>query len=301
MVIAVIVGLAVLLYLFPTFQGGQNSQATALFGRIEVEQHGHFQAAFQRTERYWPGLGRLQQDPQLCKKLAAYVGLNLEKTAEMLKRLRWSVSPEELLLAKLAGGAVLILTLALSVFLAHGGGGLGIKTLAPVGLGALLFILPTWLVETADKQAKEEIRRQVPVFFGIVQALVEAGLPVHTAVRSSARRFGGRLGQELAFLEVEEKRYGNWRKALEEMAYRWEIESLVAIVLEINVAMTKGVSIAGALASQVEELLKQQEDEAADRMNRMSVRLLPLLIIFMGVPLLFLVLGPAFIGMKDAL
>jgi len=300
MEMSIMVAAAILLYLYPSFLSAKNNGQTALFGRIEVEQQGYYQHAFQKKERNWPGLKKLQQDAALSKKLAAYVGMDLVKTAEMLQRLRWSISVEELLLAKLVGGIVLFLALALSMGIIHSDGGLGVKQLSPVGIAVVLFLLPTWLIESADKQAKEEIRQQVPIFFGIVQALVEAGLPIHTAVRSSARRFGGRLGQELVQLEVEEKRYGNWRKALEEMAYRWEIESLVSIVLEINGAMTKGVSIAAALATQVEELLKQQEDEAADRMNRMSVRLLPLLIVFMGVPLLFLVLGPAFIGMKDA-
>ncbi|WP_134685214.1 type II secretion system F family protein [Brevibacillus migulae] len=298
--ISVMIAAAVLLYLYPSFLSAKNNGQAALFGRIEVEQQGHYKHAFRKNERNWPGLERLRQDPSLSNKLAGYVGLNMKKTEEMLQRLRWQICVEELLLAKLVGGIVLLLTLGFSIFFVHSDGGLGIKQLSPAGIALVLFLLPTWLIESADKQAKEEIRQQVPIFFGIVQALVEAGLPVHTAVRSAARRFSGRLGQELVQLEVEEKRYGNWRKALEEMAYRWEIDSLVSIVLEINGAITKGVSIAAALATQVEELLKQQEDEAADRMNRMSVRLLPLLIVFMGVPLLFLVLGPAFIGMKEA-
>ena len=137
-------------------------------------------------------------------------------------------------MAKLAGGVALVLALGISTVLVRSNGGLGAGQLSPVAIALLFFLLPTWILDKADKQAKEEMRRQVPIFFGIVQALVEAGLPVHTAVRSTARRFDGRLGQELAQLEVEEKRYGNWRKALEEMAYRWEIESLVSIVLEIN-------------------------------------------------------------------
>lgn len=301
MAVSAIIGIAVLLYVIPSCLSARNHQHKALFGRIEVEQQGHYHATFQKKQRKWPGIRRLQQDEGLARQLSAYVGLDQEKTVEILMRLRWSVTMEEILLAKLAGGVALVLALGISTVLVRSNGGLGAGQLSPVAIALLFFLLPTWILDKADKQAKEEMRRQVPIFFGIVQALVEAGLPVHTAVRSTARRFDGRLGQELAQLEVEEKRYGNWRKALEEMAYRWEIESLVSIVLEINGAMTKGVSIAAALATQVEELLKQQEDEAADRMNRMSVRLLPLLILFMGVPLLFLVLGPAFIGMRQAL
>jgi tight adherence protein C len=36
-------------------------------------------------------------------------------------------------------------------------------------------------------------------------------------------------------------------------------------------------------------------------MNRLNIRLLPLVIILMGVPLLFLVMGPVLIGIEDRL
>ncbi|EAO7496446.1 pilus assembly protein TadC, partial [Salmonella enterica] len=154
-------------------------------------------------------------------------------------------------------------------------------------------------LEWADKRAKAEIQAQVPVFFSIVQSLVEAGMPLQSAVKQTARRFDARLGHELARLETEEKRYGTWRKALEEMAFRWEVDALTTITMEMNEAIRKGISISNMLAVQVEEQMRQQEDEASARMNRLNIRLLPFVIVLMGVPLLFLVMGPVLMGINE--
>lgn len=126
-------------------------------------------------------------------------------------------------------------------------------------------------------------------------------MPLQGAVKQTARRFNARLGQELAKLEVAEKRHGSWRKALEELAFRWEVDTLTTIALEMNEAVTKGVSISQMLSVQIEEQVRQQEDEAAAHMNRLNIRLLPFVILFMGVPLLFLVMGPALMGIGERL
>jgi tight adherence protein C len=303
MLMAIMLGIAVFLLFLPAcfVAGTGRNEHTVLVERIEIEQQDHYKASFMKKRPHWPGLSRLRHDQALAQRLSEYLGLDRRKLAASLTRLRWEISLEEIILARIAACCFLLAALVYAVLVVRTSGGIQMVQLTPVLLASLLFFLPTFLLESADKRAIEEIREQVPILFGIVLALVEAGLPIHTAIRSAARRYDGRLGRELALLEVEEKRYGNWRKALEEMAYRWEVDALVSIALEINGALTKGVSIAGPLATQVEELLKQQEDEAADRVNRLSVRLLPLLILFMGVPLLFLVIGPAFIGIGRAL
>jgi tight adherence protein C len=293
-------GVALLLFFLPAAfrTGGTQSD---LHRRIEVEQHDRFQSSFERERRKLPGLERLQRDPSLADKLSRYVGLDQNQVAGSLGRLRLEITLEEILLVKLFGGCLMVASLVYLYTVLRTGQGIAYGQLLPVIVALAAFLLPTQLLEWADNRAKREMQRQIPVFFSIVQALVEAGMPVHSAVKATARRYPTRLGKELAWLEVEEKRYGNWRKALEAMAYRWEVDGLVAIALEINEALTKGVSISKLLADQVEEQVKQQEDEAAASVNRLQVRLLPLLIVFMGVPLMFLVMGPAFMGIGERL
>ncbi len=299
---SILTAVAILLYLLPSsFVAKGTMSHGMLFDRIEVEQKTLFQMTFSRAKRGLPGLAYLQKNKKAAEKLARMLGVEREKVSVSLQRLRWTVSIEEVLLAKVVGAGFVCLSLIYVLILMRTGRSLSTFQLIPVVAAILIFLLPTYLIERADKQAKEEIRIQIPIFFGIVQSLVEAGMPIHAAVRATARRYQTRLGREIALLEVDEKRFGNWRKALEELAYRWDVDAFVSIVMEINEALTKGVSIAPMLAVQVEEQIKQQEDEAASQTNRLQVRLIPLLVVFMGVPLMFLVMGPAFLGIGQNL
>lgn len=300
-IVCLVVGVALFLFLLPACFSADSSEPTALFGRIEVEQHHLFQSSFEREQRSLPGLKKLQANQGLMDKLCRWASMDQKKTGLILSRLRWNISIEELLLAKLATAIFLVASVGFALVRIYASHAVEKSDLLPGLICLVGFILPGLLLEWADKRVKSEIREQIPVFFSIVQALVEAGMPIQAAVKNTARRSQSRLGQELAQLEVLEKRFGNWRKALEEMAYRWDVDAFISIALEINEAITKGVSIAGTLAVQIEEQLKQQEDEAAEYMNKLTIRLLPFVILLMGVPLLYLVMGPAFLGIKERL
>jgi tight adherence protein C len=252
-------------------------------------------------KRSWPWLTRLRQDRRLREKFARLVGLDLERTTAALLRLRLAVHVEDILLARLAGAVILAGLLLYTAALYLSRTTLSTVNVLPLVCALALFMAPTWLLDWLDSRAKQQIRAQLPAFFSIVQALVEAGMPISVAVMATAKRFAGRLGRELAALELSEKQHGNWREALEDLALRWEVDSLIAVAADINEALTKGTSIAERLARHIEEQLLQQEDEAAEQVNRLTVRLLPLLIVCMGVPLLFLVIGPSLIGIRQQL
>jgi tight adherence protein C len=293
----IVAGLAVFLGGLPGCFSPLKADVSSLHERIDTEQQSLLDLSFQQKRRVWTW----EKNETFMQRLCQWTGVDRKKAKDVLFRLRWNISLAEVLLAKMAGATLLLAALCFLLFQLCSGQEIRIRGIVPVLLALIVFLLPSILLDWADKRVKSEIREQVPIFFGIVQALVEAGMPIQSAVKNTARRFNGRLGWELARLEVEEKRFGNWRKALEEMAYRWEVDALISIAMEINEAITKGVSIAGMLAAQVEEQLRQQEDEASANMNRLHIRLLPFVILLMGVPLLFLVMGPAFMGMKDNL
>ncbi|USG65974.1 type II secretion system F family protein [Brevibacillus ruminantium] len=300
--LASVVGLAVFLWGLPVCRGKfRTDPVHSLLGRIDREQHTYLEHSFGQAPSKWRIVRYLEQQNGLLERICKLTGINMDQTADMLYRLRSGYTLAEVAAAKAIGGVVLLAIIIQVGFRLSAGQPWNAKTALPVLAAVLLFLLPTLLLEWADKRAKAEIREQVPIFFSIVQSLVEAGMPIQSAVTQTASRFAGRLGQELARLETEERRSGNWRKALEDTAFRWEVDSLSAIAMEINEAMSKGVSIAQMIAAQVEEQVRQQEDEASDHMNRLNVRLLPFVIVLMGVPLLFLVMGPIFIGIDERL
>ncbi|CAM3631050.1 pilus assembly protein TadC [Brevibacillus invocatus] len=299
LLICVITGIALFLYGLPVCLERGIAPVDSLLGRIDQEQQAHLDQSFQRKKSRIRIVELLGKREVWLQRASEWTGVDRKKFEEILFRLQWRVSVAEIVLCRglsLIFVASSLLHLLVAIYT---GKTLGLANSWPLMVSLVLYLLPTLLLEWADKRAKAEIQAQVPVFFSIVQSLVEAGMPLQSAVKQTARRFDARLGHELARLETEEKRYGTWRKALEEMAFRWEVDALTTITMEMNEAIRKGISISNMLAVQVEEQMRQQEDEASARMNRLNIRLLPFVIVLMGVPLLFLVMGPVLMGINE--
>lgn len=301
MIFSILLAISLFVFLLPSSFLLIDNQKSQLFTRIEIEHKQQMDDAFNSKSRYdtLPIIKKFLSNRDRVMKMLHLLGIDQQKISLSLARLRWNITIDDLLLAKCVGGLLMVIATSYLFYEIVTGVELEYVDYCLIGSAISIFLLPTYLIEAADKKAKLEIKNQTSALFSIVLTLIEAGMPIHTAVKSAARKFPGRLGKELVSLEIEEKRCGNWRLALEELAFRWDVEELYAIVAEINLSLTKGTSVAGMLSMQLEEQTKQQEDEIAEHINRLSIRLIPFVIIFMGVPLLFLVMGPSFMGITQ--
>ncbi|MGG1443996.1 type II secretion system F family protein [Brevibacillus laterosporus] len=293
------IGILVIMLASPFFYVVNMGEKMNLFTRFMVEEQKEKKEKrlFSRDQRIilW------MTEPKRLDALARRLGFDLFRVDRQLQRLRWKTKVEEWFVLKALGALFLGCAVFLLGYQYLRDGEVDIFQKIGLILSLLLYFSPNLIINWYDKRAQREIEVQIPIFFSIVLALVEAGMPVHSAMSKAASRYPKRLGQEIARLEVEQKRYGNWRKALEELALRWELASFLSIVTDIQEAVTKGTSIAHLLRMHIEEQLRREEDQMTNEVNRMSVRLLPLVVLFMGVPLMFLVLGPSFIGIKNQL
>ncbi|MCG7319063.1 type II secretion system F family protein [Brevibacillus laterosporus] len=293
------IGILVIMIASPFFYVVNMGEKTNLFTRFMVEEQKEKKEKrlFSRDQRIilW------MTEPKRLDAFARRLGFDLLRVDRQLQRLRWKTKVEEWFVLKALGALFLGCAVFLLGYRYLRDGEVDIFQKIGLILSLLLYFSPNLIINWYDKRAQREIEVQIPIFFSIVLALVEAGMPVHSAMSKAASRYPKRLGQEIARLEVEQKRYGNWRKALEELALRWELASFLSIVTDIREAVTKGISIAHLLRMHIEEQLRREEDQMTNEVNRMSVRLLPLVVLFMGVPLMFLVLGPSFIGIKNQL
>ncbi|RFB31403.1 MULTISPECIES: type II secretion system F family protein [Brevibacillus] len=293
------IGILVIMIASPFFYVVNMGEKTNLFTRFMVEEQKEKKEKrlFSRDQRIilW------MTEPKRLDAFARRLGFDLLRVDRQLQRLRWKTKVEEWFVLKALGALFLGCAVFLLGYRYLRDGEVDIFQKIGLILSLLLYFSPNLIINWYDKRAQREIEVQIPIFFSIVLALVEAGMPVHSAMSKAASRYPKRLGQEIARLEVEQKRYGNWRKALEELALRWELASFLSIVTDIQEAVTKGTSIAHLLRMHIEEQLRREEDQMTNEVNRMSVRLLPLVVLFMGVPLMFLVLGPSFIGIKNQL
>ncbi len=158
---------------------------------------------------------------------------------------------------------------------------------------------PAWLSLRRERRQRE-IDRSLPDFLDRLSLALEAGLGFEVALRRSAERYPGRLGDELRRM-VRQLDRGHVRgAALEEMAGRNPSEDLRAFAAAVRQADRLGTSLAKALRVQSGLLRDRRRRRAQEAGRRLPVLIvfplvfffLPaLLIIYLAPPLLHLFLG----------
>lgn len=116
MVVSILLGVASFLLCVPSCMIAVGDRQQGLFNRIEIERHERFQAAFSNRRSRLPGVDWLLRHQEVASKFSRYVGLDRQKVEGILGRLRWEVTFEEMLLAKLVGGFLLLASLVYVAF-----------------------------------------------------------------------------------------------------------------------------------------------------------------------------------------
>jgi tight adherence protein C len=171
--------------------------------------------------------------------------------------------------------------------------------LAGILLTAAWFGPPTWL-SLRQERRQREIDRSLPDFLDRLSLALEAGLGFDVALRRSAERYPGRLGEELRRMVRQLDRGHARGAALEEMAGRNPSDDLRAFAAAVRQADRLGTSLARALRVQSGLLRDRRRRRAQEAGRRLPVLIvfplvfffLPaLLIVYLAPPLLHLFLG----------
>ena len=171
-------------------------------------------------------------------------------------------------------------------------------------LGAVLvaaaWMGPTTWISLRLERREREIDRSLPDFLDRLSLALEAGLGFEVALRRSAERFPGRLGDELRRLVRQLDRGHPRQQVLEELAARNPSDDLRAFTAAVRQADRLGTSLAKALRVQSGLLRNRRRRRAQEASRRLPVLIvfplvfffLPaLLIIYLAPPLLHLFLG----------
>lgn len=206
---------------------------------------------------------------------------------------------ERVLATKVVAGALF----TGGTFLLSAGGGISPLRLPLIALllGATGYYLPDVILRSRAQARQEGIRRALPDCLDLLSITVEAGLGFDAALHRVSREIGGPLGQELHRV-VQEMALGRARTdTFRDLAERSEVSELRSFVVSMVQADVFGLSVASALAVQAREMRIKRRQRAEERAHKIPVKIvLPL--IFCIFPALFVVLvGPAFIRIKDAL
>jgi tight adherence protein C len=164
--------------------------------------------------------------------------------------------------------------------------------------GALLagFLLPEiWiLVRVNGRQAR--LRRGLPDALDLLVICVEAGLGLDQAllrVTQELKVVHPELSDELQLVNME-MRVGKSRiDALRELARRTGVEDVKALVAMLAQTERFGTSIASSLRVHSDDLRTRRRQRAEEMSAKTSVKMVPVLVLFIFPALMVVILGPA--------
>jgi tight adherence protein C len=146
-----------------------------------------------------------------------------------------------------------------------------------------------------------QIDYDMPELIDLLVVTVEAGLGLTASLDMAASRITGPLGEELR-ISLQEQRMGlTSLQALENMVNRCPTPAVRSFVRAMIQGERLGVSVGQILRSLALEMRKRRRAAAEEKAQKAPLKILfPL--IFMIFPAMFVViLGPAIIGIVDAL
>jgi tight adherence protein C len=173
-------------------------------------------------------------------------------------------------------------------------------------LGAIIaavvgWAFPPFIVRSRADSRLARIDYDMPELIDLLVVAVEAGLGLTAALNLAAGRLSGPLGEELR-IAIQEQRMGlTTLQALENMLGRCGTDAMRSFVRAMIQGERLGVSVGQILRSLALEMRKRRRAAAEARAQKAPIKMLfPL--VFMIFPAMFVViLGPAIIGIVDAL
>lgn len=174
--------------------------------------------------------------------------------------------------------------------------GAGTKLMLVICAGGLGFYGPDLAVESRRSARAREVRNHLPDVVDLLEICVSAGMGLDMAwnsVTEEVRRVSGTLADEMSLTNLEVHLGASRAEAMRHMAERTGAEELSSMVAMLIQSERFGTSIRDALrtfATTMRELRSQRAEESAEKM---AVKLLIPLVLFVFPPILIVTAGPA--------
>lgn len=279
-------------YILGIRQKGVNYLQLALSGSRNILEEVESVAIGQRfTTRFLEALARLGARLALSK--------NRGDIAEKLLHagLEDKLRPEQFMALKLVAAGIVAVVVGGLLTASAGISGL----LMSIAFGAGAYLAPDFWLSGAISKRQKEIERDLLGFSDTLALATEAGLPLTMAIRRVSEYYPGEMAR--GFLRaIEEINLGRPEKeVLLEFGERMGSEELKTLTAAIAQAQELGVSISSVLRGQAEQIRKLRQLKAQEIAQKASIKLLGPVIVFMFLPLLVLLMGPAVINLGKSL
>jgi tight adherence protein C len=168
-----------------------------------------------------------------------------------------------------------------------------------IGLGALGFIGPDFLLSSRARRRRQAVQAELPDALDLLAVSVEAGLGFDAAVLRLTEHSTGPLAEELA-LALSEMRIGRSRQAaLRSLAERIDAPELSAFVRAVLQADQLGMSLSRILQIQGEETRRRRRAAAEEQAMKAPVKMLFPTVAFIFPAMFLVILGPALLNFSN--
>lgn len=264
-----------------------------------VERHREFSKEdvfeeFKEKNRYSDAFNKyvrpyINKNPHGFHKLLSKMGIDLQTFQRQLLRADVkNITPEEIAVSKIIG--------------LFGGIFLFVSTFPFLGLQSALFVclffmmffyvLPTSKLDATYRKRKNEIEEVLPVYLRFLANATSAGLTIEEAIRKVHRRYPCLLSQEFSKVENEAKYSNDWGQALENMAFKNDIDDLYNLVAEIRITKEKGTPITEVLLRHAEKIEMESTFAVTEKARKKATTMIIPIFLFLFVPLIGIILLP---------
>jgi tight adherence protein C len=181
------------------------------------------------------------------------------------------------------------------------GGSLIIAVVLTAAAGAAGWYAPVYYIELKKRQRFTKIDRQMPDMIDLLVVTIEAGLGILASMRVASTSMPDPLGQELR-LTLQEQRMGlTVQQAIESLGKRADTPNMRIFVRSLTQGERLGVSISATMRNLSVEMRKRRKAAAEEKAQKMPIKMLFPLILFIFPAMFIVILVPMVINIIDAL
>ena len=160
-------------------------------------------------------------------------------------------------------------------------------------LGAAIgALLPFFILQSAIRSRKEQLRRQMPEFIDLICISVQAGLSFDGAVSKITNRMKGTLSEEFQRMQRDIRNGMSRQRSLTQMAKRCDIEEMYLFTSSIIQADRLGTSMARTLKMQADNIRDRYRQNRRAEILKAPVKIIFPIIIFIFPSIFVITLFP---------
>lgn len=171
-----------------------------------------------------------------------------------------------------------------------------------LGLAALGYYLPAWVVKSRRAARQLEIRHVLPDALDMLVACVESGLGIDAALRHTARELAPIspvLAEEIEIVGAEMQAGLSRGDALRRMDERVGVDDVTALVSVISQGERYGTGIAESIRTHAQMARRRRLVDAERRAAEATPKLTVVMVLFILPPLFVVLVGPTILQVVD--